>query len=212
MSLSLEVKGYLADLIARESLGKIKIIGMRVGIAPDNIQRLISRELPMSTLGMMAMALFHRDPYEGLSQNEKAAVYITETGNQDLLIETVLDFAKKEKIGGKRYSKIYGELNSIMERTMHSRLDEKGSIVSILDEILQTSEKETFIERKLEEFEFNKTLANYKEALKTYKTSKEGSISLLRLTFEALINDILESNRVTLKSNQKDKLTQLEAF
>lgn len=35
--LSFEVKGYLADLIAKESLGRLEIIGMRFGINPEII-------------------------------------------------------------------------------------------------------------------------------------------------------------------------------
>lgn len=66
------------------------------------------------------------------------------------------------------------------------------------------------MERTLEEFGFNKTLTNYKEALKTYKTSYKGSIALLRATFESLIDNIMESKGEPLKSNQKDKLAQLE--
>jgi antirestriction protein len=201
MELSWVVKGYLADLIARESLGRIKIIGMRVGIEPGTIESLNEPRVILDD---------EHDPYEGMSSNEKAALYIIKnTDNQDLLIETVLDMAKKG-VGGKWFNRIYPELNSIMERTMQCRIGAEWNIIPILDENLQTSEKETFIEKKLEEFGFNETLANYKEALKTYKTSYKGSIALLRSTFESLVDDIMESKGEPLKSNQKAKLAQLE--
>ena len=211
IELSWEIKGYLADLIAKEDLGRIKIIGMRVGISPERIQKLISN-VPFMTSAEMITLAFHQDPYEGMSPDEKAALYIIENAdNQDLLIETVLDTAKREKIGGKGYTKIFTELNSLMERTMQCRMDKKElNITPIFDKNLQISEKETFIEKKLEEFGFAKTLANYKDALKTYKTSYKGSISLLRSTFESLVEEIITSKGEILTSNQKGKLAQLE--
>lgn len=202
MELSWGVKGYLADLIARERLGKIQIIGMRVGIDPGRIK---------SILEPIVILNGEHDPYEGMSSNEKAALYLIEhTGNPNLLIETILDTAKRGGIGGKWHSEIYDELNSVMERTMQCRMDERGNIIPILDENLQISEKQTFIERKLEEFGFNKTLTNYRDALNTYKTSYKGSISLLRSTFESLVDEIIELMGEPLHSNQKDKLVQLE--
>ena len=212
MELSLEVKGYLVDLIARESLGKLQIIGMRVGIAPETIRSLN----PSEFMRGWTRALLHTDMYESdldreTSPSEKTALYIIEkTGNQDILIETVLDIAKKEKIGGKEDTEIYHELNSLMERTMQCRMDEKWKIIPIFDPILQITEKQIFIEKKLEEFGFNKTFTNYKDALNTYKTSSKGSIALLRSTFESLVDEIIESKGEELKSNQKDKLAQLE--
>jgi hypothetical protein len=200
MELSQEVKGYLVDIIARERLGKIEIIGMRVGKDPGTVEVKAHPEV-----------YGEYDSYSEMNPNEKAAVYILEnTDNQELLIETVLDMAKSGGIGGKWFNRIYPELNSLMERTMQCRIGAEWNIIPILDENLQTSEKETFIEKKLEEFGFNKTLANYKEALKTYKTSYKGSIALLRSTFESLVDDIMESKGEPLKSNQKDKLVQLE--
>ena len=200
MELSWEVKGYLADLIARESLGKLQIIGMRVGIDPETVEVSAHPEV------------YHGgyDAYPGMNPNEKAALHLIEhTGNPNLLIETVLDMAKREKIGGKWFTKIYVELNSIMERTMQCRMDEELNIIPILDENLQTTEKETYIEKKLEEFGFDKTLANYKSALKTYKTDYKGSISLLRSTFESLVDEIIVSKGEPLKGTRKDRLVQL---
>ncbi len=208
MELSLEVKGYLADLIARESFGRIQIIGMRVGIAPETIERLNEPRVVLDNE-------YIYDPHEGMNPNEKAALYIIEnTDNQDLLIETVLDMAKREKMGGKWFTKIYAEVNSIMERTMQCRIGTEWNITQIFDENLQISEKVTFIEKKLEEFGFHKTLVNYKDALKTYKTSypKKGSIALLRATFESLVDEIIELKGEPLKSNQKDKLAQLKKW
>ena len=219
MELSWEVKGYLADLIARESFGRIKIIGMRVGIAPEiiQIQRLNNPLNPFpfgGSLGIAMLTIFDSyklDPYEGMNPNEKAALFIIEnTDNQDLLIETVLDMAKRGKIGRKRYTEIYCELNSLMERTMQCRMDEKWDIIPIFNPNLQISEKRTYIEKKLDNFGFNKTLTNYKSALKTYPIDYKGSISLLISTFESLVEEIIKSKGETLKSNQKDNLTQLE--
>jgi hypothetical protein len=202
MELSLEVKGYLADLIARESLGRIKIIGMRVGIDHETVE--VNAHPEVYSGGY--------DAYPGMNPNEKAALYLIEhTGNPNLLIETILDIAKMDGIGGKWYTKIFTELNSLMERTMQCRMDKKElNIIPIFDENLQTSEKETYIERKLKVHGFNKTLINYKDALNTYKTSYKGSISLLRSTFESLVDEIITSKGESLKSNQKDKLAQLE--
>jgi len=209
IELSWEIKGYLADLIAREDLGRIKIVGMCVGISPERIQKLISN-VPFMTSAEMITLAFHQDPYEGMSPDEKAALYIIENAdNQDLLIETVLDMTKREKIGGKGYTKIFVELNSLMERTMQCRMDKKLNIIPIFNENLQISEKETFIEKKLEEFGFNKTLTNYKSAIKTYKTDYKGSISLLRSTFESLVDEIIESKGEPLRGTRKDKLVQL---
>ena len=209
MELSLEIRGYLADLIAKEGLGGIKIIGMRVGILPERIQKLISNVPFMMPAEMITLA-FHQDPYEGLSPNERAAAYIVNTGNQYLLIETVLDVAKRKKqLGGERYSKIFAKLNSIMERTMQCRINKEGDIIPIFGPSLEIIEKQTYIEKKLEEFEFAKTLANYKSAIKTYKTDYKGSISLLRSTFESLVDEIIESKEEPLKGSRKDKLAQL---
>lgn len=206
MELSWEVKGYLADLIARESFGRIIFIGMRVGIGPETIQSLNEPSVVIDDIHI------HDDPYEGMNSNEKAALHIVEyTGNPNHLIETVLDMAKREKIGEKWYNEIYVELNSLMERTMQCRIGAEGNIIQIFDENLQTSEKETFIEKKLEEFGFDKTLTNYKSALKTYPIDYKGSISLFRSTFESLVNEIIISKGKVLKSNVfKDKLIQLE--
>jgi hypothetical protein len=201
MELSWEVKGYLADLIARENLGKIQIMGMRVGIDPETVEVNAHPEV------------YHEgyDAYPGMNPNEKAALYLIEhTGNPNLLIETVLDIAKRDGIGGKWYTKIFTELNSLMERTMQCRIGAEWNIIPIFDENLQTSEKATYIERKLKELGFNKTLINYKDAINTYKTSYKGSISLLRSTFESLVDEIITSKGESLKSNQKDKIAQLE--
>jgi hypothetical protein len=210
MVLSLEIKGYLADLIAREDLGRIKIIGMRVGISPERIQKLLSN-VPFMTSAEMITLAFHQNPYEGMSPNEKAALYIIENAdNQNILIETVLDIAKKEKISGTEDAEIYHELNSLMERTMQCRMDQERNIIPIFDSSLQISEKQIFIEKKLAELRFNTTLTNYKDALNTYKTSYKGSISLLRSTFESLVEEIIASKVVTLRGNQKENLAQLE--
>jgi hypothetical protein len=176
MTLSLEVKGYLADLISRESLGRITIIGMRVGISPETIQEIIQPPIFLDTS-------YEFDLRARMSPDEKAAIYIIEnTNNQDLLLKTVLDLAKNGAIGGKRYSRIFAELNSIMERTMQCRVDEQGNIIPIFDQSLQITKKMTYIEKKLEECGFNKTSTNYKDAIETYKTSYKGAISLLTLT------------------------------
>ena len=201
MELSWEVKGYLADLIARENLGRIQIIGMRVGIDPETVEVSAHPEV------------YHGgyDAYPGMNPNEKAALYLIEhTGNPNLLIETILDIAKRDGIGGKWYTKIFTELNSLMERTMQCRIGAEWNIIPIFDENLQISEKETFIEKKLEEFGFDKTLTNYKSALKTYPIDYKGSISLFRSTFESLVDDIITSKEEILKSKQKDKLAQLK--
>ena len=202
MELSWEVKEYLAGVIAKESSGGIQIIGMRLGIDPNIIrQRLINPQFKGAISGVLHALT---DTYTGMSPQENAAQYIVEnTDNPDILIKTVFD------ANTSRDDEIYTELNSIMERTMQCRMDEKGNISPILDENLQILEKETFIEKKLEEFEFAKTLANYKSAIKIYKTDYKGAISLLRSTFESLVDEIIESEGETLKNNQKDKIAQL---
>ena len=210
MELSREIKGYLADLIAREDIGRIKIIGMRVGISPERIQKLVSN-VPFMTSAEMITLAFHQDPYEGMSPDEKAALYIIENAdNQDILIETVFDIAKREKMGGKEDTEIYRELNSLMERTMQCRMDEEWNIIPIFDSSLQISEKQTFIEKKLAEFRFNTTLTNYNEAVKAYNTFPKGSISVLRSTFESLVDDIIESTGEPLNGDQRVKLGQLK--
>jgi hypothetical protein len=204
MELSWEVKEYLAGVIARESSGGIQIIGMRLGIDPKVVRRCLSNLQPMTAISMAMQAL--SDPYTGMSPQEKAAQYIVEnTGNQDILIKTVFDAIKS------RDDEIYTELNSIMERTMQCRMDEKWDIIPIFDPILQISEKRVYTERKLEEFGFNTTLTNYKSALKTYQIDYKGSISLFRSTFESLVDEIIISKGEILKSNVfKDKLIQLK--
>jgi len=207
MELSWEVKGYLADLIARESFGGIIFIGMRVGIGPETIQSLNEPSVVIDDIHI------HDDPYEGMNSNEKAALHIVEyTDNPNHLIETVLDMAKREKIGGKWYNEIYVELNSLMERTMQCRIGAEWNIIPIFDENLQISKKETFIEKKLEEFGFNKTLTNYKSALKIYPIDYKGSISLFRSTFESLVSEILESKGEIVTHNQKDNLIRLKKW
>lgn len=207
MELSLEVKGYLADIISRESMGRIENIGMMVGVESQKIREFISNMRPRYLMGGETC-----DPYyNGMELEEMAAQYIIEnTDNPDTLIKTVLDMAKMEKMGGKWYNKIYAELNSIMERTMQCRMNEELNICPIVDENLQISEKLTFIEKKLEEYKFNTTLILYKDALKTYKTSYKGSIALLRPTFASLVKEIIKSKGGVPTNNQKDNLAQLE--
>jgi hypothetical protein len=203
MELSWEVKEYLAGVIAKESSGGIQIIGMRLGIDPNIIRQRLSNPQFKGAISGVLHAL--TDTYTRMSPQEKAAQYIVEnTDNPDILIKTVFD------ANTSRDDEIYTELNSIMERTMQCRMDEKGNIIPILDENLQILEKETFIEKKLEEFEFAKTLANYKSAIKIYKTDYKSAIALLRSTFESLVDEIIESEGETLKNNQKDKIAQLE--
>jgi len=205
--LSWEVKGYLADVIARESLGRIEIIGMRVGIPRETIESISINEPHVVIDGVTD----YDDPYGELSPNEKAALHIVEYAkNPNLLIEIVLDIAKWEKIGGKGYTEIYRELNSLMERTMQCRMDEEWNIIPIFDSSLQISEKQTFIEKKSAEFRFNTTLTNYKEAVKAYNTFPKGSISVLRSTFESLVDDIIESTGEQLNGDQWAKLEQLK--
>jgi len=206
----LEVKGYLADLIAKESLGRIEIIGMRLGIDPKIIRHLRGppNYPPISALALGLQAAL--DPNEGVNR-DKAAIYILENSdNQDLLMETVFDIAKRTKLGGKDDTEIYTELNPIIERTMQCRINKKGDIIPIFDPILGITDKLTYIEKKLEEFGFTKTLTHYNSALKTYKVHYKSSISLLRSTFESLVDEILASIGEPLGSNQKEKIAQLE--
>jgi len=184
----LEVKGYLADVIAKNNtLGEIKIIGMKVGLDPEEIE-----------------SLSYSDPF-GIQHNEDSAMYIVENAEDSgLLIKAVFD-----AVGRLHFDKIYTELNSIVERTMHARMDGELNVIPILEPNLKILEKETYIERKLKDFGFDKTLANYKSAIKTYKTDYKGSISLLRSTFESLVDEIIESKGEPLKGNRKDKIVQL---
>jgi len=137
-------------------------------------------------------------------------VYILENSdNQDLLMKTVFDIAKRTKLGGKNDTEIYTELNPIMERTMQCRINKRVDIIPIFDPVLGITEKQTYIEKKLEEFGFVKTLANYKSAIKTYKIDYKGSVALLRSTFESLVDEILESKSEPLKGSRKDRLIKL---
>ena len=207
MELSLEVKGYLADIISRESMGRIEHIGMMVGIEPEKVQEYVYNMQPIYKMS----GIYYNPYYEGMSQNELAARYIIKnTDNQDILIKTILDMAKRNEMGGKWYTKMYAELNSFMERTMQCRMDEKWNILPILDENLQISKKLTFIERKLEEHNFNMTLSNYKSALNTYKIDYKASIAMLRSTFESLVSEIIESKGEKETGNQKDDLAKLK--
>jgi hypothetical protein len=213
--LSFEVRGYLADLIAKESLGRIEIIGMCLGIDPKIIRHIRDppsylHNPPISAvaLGLQA-AQAALDPDEGVNR-DKAAVYILENSdNQDLLMKTVFDIAKRTELGGKNDTEIYTELNPIMERTMQCRINKGGDIIPIFDPILGIKDKQTYIAKKLEEFGFVKTLANYKSAIKTYKIDYKGSVALLRSTFESLIDEILESMGEPLKGSRKDRLIKL---
>lgn len=137
-------------------------------------------------------------------------MYILENSdNQDLLMKTVFDIAKRTKLGGKNDTEIYTELNPIMERTMQCRINKRVDIIPIFDPVLGITEKQTYIEKKLEEFGFVKTLANYKSAIKTYKIDYKGSVALLRSTFESLVDEILESKSEPLKGSRKDRLIKL---
>lgn len=51
MELSLEVKGYLADIISRESVGRIENIGMAVGVESQKIREFISNRRPRYLIG-----------------------------------------------------------------------------------------------------------------------------------------------------------------
>jgi len=121
--------------------------------------------------------------------------------------------------GGKLIKRVYkaiskdddkDELKNIIEISTLHTIDGDGNLIPITEPTKEFVEKRTYIEEKLGDFGFNETLANYKDALKTYKTTYKGSISLLRSTFESLVDEIIESKEEPLKSNQKDKLAQLE--
>ena len=189
MQLSLEVKGHFAQLVADIfSWDKLKILAMRIGVDPKPIK-------------------------QNEMSKRSASAYILQnlpTGRGDLAIKVILEMAKRGAWDQDYSGEVYEKINPTMERTMRCQIDREGNVIPIFETALEITEKQTYIERKLEELGFDESLANYRDAFRTYKTSSKGSISLLRSTIESLTDEILNLRGIRLGRNQKDKLNQLK--
>ena len=195
MKLSAEFKAHLARIMEAFTHAKIENLAMSLGFDPaDEYYSALSADAILSKLKKAEMLL---ELLECPGRN-------TAQG-----IKTI--FEQLEKIiSSEDFSTKIKKLNSTMGKTMQRQIDKEGNIIPVFDYDLKIIEKETYIERKLKEFGFNKTLTNYRDALNTYKTSFKGSISLLRSTFESLADEIIRSKGKTSKNSQKDKLIQLK--
>lgn len=179
MKLSLEVKGYLIELLGRYEK-RILTITIRRKLGVDSIVN--------GTNLYIAEQLVESLP----------------EGNETLLIKICLDnvfVADKPKV--------LNELKDLMERTMQCSLDENLNIIPIFDSSLEIQEKQTFIEKKLDEFGFRDTLSHYKGAVKVYNANKKGSVALLRPALASLVNNILKAKNERVLSNHKDNLVKL---
>jgi len=187
MKLSMEVKGTMAEFAARAlSNEKLKMLAMKLGVDPKKIA-------------------------PGWSKTEKA-LYIFENMSEDhieLALKVIIDSSKRATWDKDLSDELIPGLNYVLERTMNCRTNENGELLPIFDPVLGIEEKQTYIERKLEELGFSNSLTPYQDALKIYKTSSKGSISQLRVTIDDLSSEILRNIGLSPHRNFKNRLEQL---
>ena len=184
MKLSIEVEGYIQDIIAQIlSWDKIKVFGKRIGVDTTDINT--------------------RDGKRSVVEN-----ILTKASSKDasIIISTLIDMSKKGTYDSDFSEKILSEINPILDRTMKCRVDVNGAITPIFSLL---DEEPNLIVKELNRLGFNKARKCFDQATKTYKNSPKGSLSLLRSTMESLLEEILFSKGITPSSNYKDRLCQV---
>lgn len=186
MELSIEVTGIIQDVLATKiyAWDKIKTFGKRIGVDTIDFEKKFSK----------------RQACEYIIKNMPR-------DNGEIVIKSLIEMAKRG-LWNKDYSEeILCEINPIMERTMNSRVNDAGQIIPIFPWL---EEEPNIILERLKSFGFLQGLKNYKDALRTYKTSPKGSLSLLRSAFEGVVEDILRLKNVIPTNNQRENLAKLE--
>lgn len=186
MELSLEVKGYVQDVVPTKiyAWGKIITFGRRVGVDTTNLQR----------------------RFRG---KREACGYIIENlppDSAENVLNVLLDMSKLGEWNADYSSEILTEINPILERTMDCNIDENGNILPLFP-LLEN--EPNLILAKLRNLEFDQGYQNYKDAFDTYRNSPKGSLGLLRASFEGILNEILTAKGIEITSNVKDNLAKL---
>jgi hypothetical protein len=183
----MEAKGTMAEFASRAlSNEKLGILAMKLGVDPTKIT-------PAWSKRQKALFIF-----ENMSEN-----------HLELAIKSIIDSSKKATWDEDLSTELIPSLNYVLERTMKCKTNENGELLPIFDPALGIELKQTYIEKRLAELGFNKSLIPYQDALKIYSLSSKGSISQLRVTLEDLTNEILRNKKVTPHKNFNNRLEQL---
>lgn len=182
----MEVKGVIAEFIAQLSHPKISLFAMKIGVDPTGIS---GNEIPKL----------------------RKTVFILSMSNADaeIIIKAAVDSIKKDAWNKSELKGLIEQLNFVLERTMNCQVDENGELIPIFELGLGLNEKQSYLERKLNEFGFITALSHYKGAIDSYRASPKGSISLLRASYESMVEEILVKESIPLASNFKDNLKNL---
>jgi len=188
MELTTEVKGIIARCVADFlSHPKIALFAMSIGVDPQET-------LTIQDKILKAVLILDRVPAE----------------NAEIVIKTIFEMSKKGTYNHDFSGEIRDKINFVLERTMNCIMNENGELIPIFDPVLGINEKQTYLERKLHELGFNKSFSHYQGAMRSYRLSPKGSLSLLRASYETLVEEILTKREITLPSSFKDQLKELK--
>lgn len=185
MDLSVEVEGYIQDKAAKIlAWDKIIVFGKRIGIDTKDLQE---RE---KTKRNALQYIFSNAPKD----------------NTELVIATFISMSKFGTYDNDFSAQVISEINPILEKTMSVKTDITGRLIPVFPLLKQKPE---MIVARLTSLGFPKSSSFYDQASKAYNISPKGAVSLLRSTFESLIDEVLTSKGVTTSSSYKEKLTQI---
>jgi len=184
MELSIEVKGYIQDVLATKIYAweKIKTFGKRIGVETSSIERGRSKR-------QACEYILNNIPKDTAENVVSALVQMSKRGLWDH------DYSKQ----------ILDEINPIMERTMNCKADDEGRITPIFPLLKQEPD---LIVKELNSLGFAKTSSSYDQASKIYRSSPKGTLGLLRAAIDSLTEEMLTSKGITPSANFKDRLTQ----
>jgi hypothetical protein len=189
MDLSTEVKGYIQDAVPTKiySWAKITTFGRRIGI---------------ETAGLDTKKMNKREVVEYFMNN-------VPRNSGEVVLSTLISMSKKGMWDSNYSKEIVAEINPILERTMNCRIDENDKVTMLFPLLEQEPD---LIATKLSDLGFIHSFANYEQAVKTYRTSPKGCLSLLRTTIESLVEELIKAKGLTPATNHKDRLAQIAAL
>jgi len=192
MELSLQVKGYLSETIARIfSWSKIASVATMVGVDASQINNQTFRDKRTAS---------------------QYIIYNLPREREERLIKVVLDMSQRGTYDANFQDEVFNGIQPIVQDTMGFRLERDGTLIPIFDASFKLEEQQNFILSKLNGFGFDVSKQHYLDALRSFSASPKGSIGLLRSSYEALVNEILIHKGITPTGNMKDNLQKLESI
>lgn len=192
MELSYEVKGYLSDKSARIfSWSKISVLASRVGVDSSPIDEKTVKDKRFATQYICANLPKDRE---------------------EQLIKVVLEMSQRGTWDSNYQNEVFEELKPIVQDTMGYGLEINGNLIPIFDKSFNLEEQQNFIITKLSDFKFDIAKQHYQDALKSFGASPKGAMGVLRSSYEALVQEILDSEGITHTNNMKDNLLKLESI